>query len=125
VKEILKLIETVDPDDSAALNEIDLAVHDYVSDPRISYLNAGRPKYTRSRDALKTIRPDGYWSCGAPSDTNRYNTEPHDMVNGYSGICTDNKMSFETTVDYDPFPTEELAELHAIIQAIEWERNND
>lgn len=54
---ILKMIETVDPDDSVKLDEIDLAVYKYIGE-----LHMMLPKVTRSRDALKAIRPDG-WDC--------------------------------------------------------------
>lgn len=66
--------------------------------------------YTRSRDALKAIRPDGW-----------------DFIDVYGGynhnkwIFNINMGSFNTKGAV--LPTEELAELHAIIQTIEYERS--
>jgi hypothetical protein len=69
-KEILEMIEAVDPGDSAKLNEIDARVKRYLSNGvwnQTYYekkLKDGRwfpePQYTRSRDALKAIRPEGW-----------------------------------------------------------------
>jgi hypothetical protein len=129
---ILKLIEEVDPADTAKLDEIDARVEGF-----IRYLPAVRtthpkeppwlieghsvrysPKpYTRSRDALKSIRPVGYWSVAEPfSDYGGVA-----VGESFEGKCESNGMLFDTT-DIDPLPTEELAELHAIIQAIGHER---
>jgi len=72
------------------------------------------PDFTSSRDALKSVRPKGwnfrtyryfdgkisYFHCGMDKNT------------PFSSICANS------------LPTEELAELHAIIQAIQWERDN-
>ena len=102
---ILKMIETVDPSDADEMDKIDLAVVDYVDGQW-----HGR-QFTRSRDALKEIRPkgwnfailplsDGTFCCrGSYGDPNR----------------TDGP-------DSDNLRTEELAELHTIIQAIAYER---
>ena len=69
------------------------------------------PEFSRSRDALKAIRPKGWFFairheglfCASPK--------------------WDCKGSSKEKHLYGPFfPTEELAELHAIIQAIEYER---
>src|SRR5689334_14421562 len=80
---ILKMIEAVDPADTAKLDEIDLAVAYYLvgggfrykiihSPERITrterqgdwitvpYKYQSRFRYTRSRDALKIIRPQGW-----------------------------------------------------------------
>lgn len=122
---ILNMIENVNPDDTEKLDEIDARVLCYVNnsnpngeawlgDEKTTVWRAnlfiGKCNiYTRSRDALKSIRPDGLavaiwsngrctkWVCGASKDA-------------------DNPM---TSVS---LPTEELAELHAIIQAIAYER---
>lgn len=75
------------------------------------------PKYTRSRDALKSIRPEGWLPfCG-----NRH------KLNGdkpfYFGFIHP-KQKIGSQVISEDLPTEELAELHAIIQAINYERLN-
>lgn len=139
VKDILKLIEEVAPDDTAKMDEIDARVWCYfhrrhfkamMNNPypkapvRYSFYNSNgllktqlvvtTRKYTRSRDALKAIRPEGYvfrvechsvamdrWSCRA------------DKITDY----------IEEIRNCGWIKTEELAELHAILQAIEFERS--
>jgi hypothetical protein len=116
MKKILEMIETVDPSDTAKLDEIDKLVFEYIK-------GAGEPEnmtdfdramwdcrflmnnYTRSRDALKAIRPKGWF----PS-----------IIKNPSGSFygDDSNGDFPSPA----LPTEELAELHAIIQAIEYER---
>lgn len=123
---ILKMIAEVDPADTGRLDEIDLAVGKYIGGNEIivfllekapSGIEKPLRQYTRSRDALKAIRPDGY-------------------VFQTSGIVQDNHGKLEwsfnwITKDYfmcedTPFfPTEELAELHAIIQAKEHDRTTN
>jgi len=107
---ILKLIENVDPGDTNTLDKIDALTFVYT---RQNESAVTHPQYTRSRDALKAIRPGGWWfdmevtiigkewvySCGLP-----------------------NFIDTDSLVESKPLPTEELAELHAIIQAIEYER---
>ena len=121
---ILTMIEAVSPDDTDTLDEIDARVDCLVNGlennckpfvkpvfgTRVLALTAR--KYTRSRDALKAIRPEGFkveifsanarWSVYFTTHWNR------------------NRQCQFKALD---LPTEELAELHAIIQAIEWERN--
>ena len=124
---ILKLIEEVSPDDTAALKEIDARVwcwlnnktydthaifNDVVS---IWFGNKGKSvhqfiRYTRSRDSLKSIRPEGYFSIDE-NGTKGWQASINRPDDGPSGPC------FIIT----GMPTEELAELHAIIQAIEYE----
>ena len=128
-KKMLELIESVDPDDTDALNEIDARVWCLVNDDwdyethfkkpfsggftskngdgkYLKYI----PEYTRSRDALKAIRPEGWqWVV--------------EYIGGEYYCCLHDKY-LDSVFSCDA-PTEELAELHAIIQAIEWERNNN
>lgn len=134
--EILKLIETVDPNDTVKLDEIDFRVEVFLGRPPYPLNTLDGSKYvsalpgedfiarqvlpyTRSRDALKAIRPEGWvFVC-----QNRF----------AQAIGPDVEYSepevnyFEHTVlqSYLFLPTEELAELHAIIQAIEYERNKN
>lgn len=121
--EILRMIENVSPDDVAKLDEIDWRVNWLLCKIRLGdgftapcddlwfsarKRNQDCPQYTRSRDALKAIRPDGYL-C------NIYTT----------GLCSiwDKKRPFHADSNFRAeAPTEELAELHAIIQAIKYER---
>ena len=130
-KEILKLIETVDPNDTAKLDEIDALVYAYFMnlewkwkkpEGRIYHnkywlYDAGRGefkqkpvRFTKSRDALKAIRPEGwlFYLCNFPKEHTWFQFDAHH-----------NRHTIE---QFPCFPTEELAELHAIIQAIEFER---
>lgn len=140
---ILKMIEDVSPDDADTLDEIDARVwcwrgvqgfdenrfrFDLTFDRMRNdkgdgyYYCNGRnnrklaPKYTRSRDALKSIRPEG-WSYSVFHE----NLSPDNCIR-VTRLEKDG-VTFENCVA--TIATEELAELHAIIQAIEWERKND
>lgn len=118
--EILAMIEAVDPRDTEKLDEIDARMFCLISNipwERYKFCQGKQwgqtkiekydfiPEYSRSRDALKQIRPDGW-----------------DFKNHSAGHCWGNKiLNHEIKVQSSEY-TEELAELHAIIQAIEFER---
>ena len=117
---ILKMIEAVDPTYTAKLDEIDslnwfwlehgaLPVtgwfRDFKKEPW------GGKRHTRSRDALKAVRPKG-WLV----KINQFNEQ---------NTCEIWKGGHAFDAAYNYFgsgATEELAELHAIIQAIAYER---
>lgn len=119
MEEILKLIETVDPNDREKLDEIDARVWCFLNKYRYDgpYDSNGfhyikgtyRGKkahnlitsYCESRDALKAIRPEGWRFVCWPTSCDAL---------GATELLASN------------LPTEELAELHAIIQAIAHER---
>lgn len=124
-QELLKMIETVDPNDKAKLDEIDARVWCYINDreyfehddEKVWFYLGGIARtyvcydnYTRSRDALKQIRPDGWhpsvWT---------YDGGSRCIISGYVGGVL---YEFDSKI----LKTEELSELHAIIQAIEHER---
>jgi hypothetical protein len=125
-KEILRLIETVDPSDRERMDEIDARVEVYLKKGgHFSHWREGsvltvcftgeQPnsicgEYTRSRDALKSTRPEG-WSMHVQN------------LGGENFYVELSLEDFRTTEKHRP--TEELAELHAIIQAIEYERGTD
>lgn len=159
-QEILKMIETVSPDDlghrddydelvQGKVHEIECHVHAYINGWEVDHFRPERqsidamaycrlrpspkdnideafpskytreyaPQYTRSRDALKKIRPEGYISGASPefdSDNLKFN-----------GFCESKSRFYSTMPDYDSLPTEELAELHAIIRAMEYERTQN
>jgi hypothetical protein len=116
IEPILKMIESVSPDDSKALDEIDFIIGKYLDkDP---YHN-GLVRYTRSRDALKAIRPEGYASWANPET----NYGAVYIGQAFTGHCHSDNMAFDTD-EAPQVATEELAELHAILQAIDFERNN-
>lgn len=76
-------------------------------------------QYTRSRDALKAIRPEGWNMC--------ISTHNKECVTGrVCSLCELSRIekfiNSPNTVETG-LPTEELAELHAIIQAIKYERD--
>ncbi|MBC3540621.1 hypothetical protein ACFSC6_12085 [Rufibacter sediminis] len=131
VKTILNLIETVDPADTAKLDEIDARLWCFVnkwgysahkrlimSDRLAVKVNnkndwiTGIPEYTRSRDALKAIRPKGY-------ELRIYNYANDDEPFVICGMSNE-KFRIATP----PLKTEELAELHANIQTIAHDRSN-
>lgn len=128
--DILKMIEKVDPSDTAKLDEIDARVWALLNGFEIDRMDeigsawakprnihhSEYPRYTRSRDALKAIRPEGYVSGAFPE------TKYGDVGECFHGYCQSESHAFETLIDFDALPTEELAELHAILQATEYER---
>jgi hypothetical protein len=73
------------------------------------------PQYTRSRDALKAIRPEGFIfrSHLIMED------DDGDLIYCYA---FERRNDFALVGRTPTLPTEELAELHAIIQAIEYKR---
>jgi hypothetical protein len=109
---ILKLIEAVDPANEPAMEEIDLAVWKYLGgganyESRID----GCPDYTTSRDVLKGIRPHGFFSVNENGSKGwqAWINRPDDEGGGPCFLITG-------------MPTECLAELYCIIQAIEHDR---
>ncbi len=133
---IKKMIETVDPNDTAKLDEIDARVGFYLGEHKnLQEYYQGKDqnakiehaifwghitKYTRSRDALKAIRPEGYmWTVECRvNDVSRCqawsNVANHPTFYGRKSANTNEGL-----------PTEELAELHAILQAIAYERSQN
>lgn len=132
-QKILSLIENVDPNDTDMLDEIDARVDSYLaqytflkmyheerymaerSDGTIGHYTPLR--YTRSLDALKQIRPDGWcngWHVnpqGTQTDVEKY----------YCNRFSMNAVEFDF-IGYRNCETYELTELHAIIQAIDYNR---
>lgn len=118
---ILSMIERVDPSDSAALDEIDLAVEFYLLGEIFPRDESGRRRskqgwhvaetvrYTRSRDMLKAIRPEGW----------EFDMMSHEGTYQYYGAGDDGEVWSPANPSLG---AEELAELHAIIQAIACER---
>ena len=129
IKQMLEMIEDVDPEDTDKLDEIDAMVHILKCVPSVQeeiIASDGSieswiyyrlkwkddPAYTRSLDAIKKIQPNG-WMI-------------KEYITWVTGECyirlsngLDGKQLYSKTL-----PTEELARLHAVLQAIEWERNN-
>jgi hypothetical protein len=124
-KTILKMIEEVgDVPTSGNTNELSnyLAVLDKIDNLTFEYiygrslpnkLRRDKFMYSRSRDAVKSIRPEGCFV--------RINDCGHEMDWFIAEVFEDDKYGSVLT---PKLPTEELAELHAIISAIEYERNN-
>lgn len=125
---LLTLIEKVDPTDTRMLDEIDAWVHIYLGDTvrtakftissayEVWFKNGGWEdpiRFTRSRDALKAIRPEGWIFAVHWRETSKglYPTGHGSRKDGIADVQSTKKL-----------PTEELAELHAIIQAIEYGR---
>lgn len=154
---ILKMIEGVDPSDADALDEIDARVTclllglEYhgvgennsgqklwmsrVKNPNVGlagWLRASFRRYTRSRDALKSIRPDGgIFSLEMEHSLGLKGFRYMISIGGNGGRSATKDFrspwwrSVNGELDFKKGLTEELAELHAIIQAIEWKRENE
>lgn len=150
-EEILKLIETVSLDDTVKLNEIDARVYAFLKlhnnftvhirgsaiyyrhntwpedVPNVLHHSFQHEKYTRSRDSLKMIRPEG-WEfksagrlIGNPENSNLWEWNFYHCV-----LCQKDLKNINCyQVSFDKGKTEELAELHAIIQAIQFERKQN
>ena len=119
-QEILAMIEAVDPADTAKLDEIDRWVCRYVHGMSEGFNGTYEPekhRYTSSRDALKAIRPKGY-SVYIQKTTSCMCTMEYVTY----GALDEDKIKPQKLVTARNLPTEELAELHAIIQAIAYER---
>jgi len=141
---ILSMIEEVNPDDTTTLDKINILTLGYIAgadvhiieidyDGSVYAMNALREEvdlhrsynkneidFTRSRDALKAIRPEGWYLDHAGISY---------AQGGFS--CTLWRGKDKELIYSDPFlnpkkvGTEELAELHAIIQAIAYERSQN
>lgn len=133
---ILEMINSVDPKDTETLDEIDARVYclrggkRYRSFERTPYglsviykyddygqvaAHSGRDLiaalYTRSRDALKCIRPMAFAF-----------TLTYEELKGWKAEMTwvhDTNIRFVSPAKW----SEEIAELHAVVQAIRWEHN--
>jgi hypothetical protein len=138
----LEMIEAVDPRDKTKLDEIDARVWVFSGQCPVKFneltlspagygyfhrrvvLNDYSPQYTESRDALKAIRPEGWYMSLEP----RFICERFDGGMGFFAFAikqTGGEVLQEATFVQRGgalLPTEELAELHAIIQAIAYER---
>lgn len=80
------------------------------------------PKYTTSRDALKSIRLDGWWA--QLSFHSSVSLDDISFPDRWSCCLWHENFPFKISRE---LPTEELAELHAIIQTFiyVWEQCND
>lgn len=139
---LLTLIENCDPDNAEMLDEIDRQVYWFLQD-YIAWLNENDTKkaisfyekkntynpccgnctyicpkenieYTRSLDAIKAIEPDGYV----------FTLDAVKCVDGsfaYGAYFMPEDGHHECKY----LKTEHLARLHAVIQAIEYERKNE
>jgi hypothetical protein len=142
---ILKMIETVDPPDTAKPDEIDALVWYWLrgatfvrvtDDGTVAFCEMGLrgsvineadfPNYSRSRDALKAIRPEGWMFRVSRAGIFHGPEQKFAFHKWGPWECVADTAHF-TITQYQlvaEAPTEELAELHAIIQAIAYERRN-
>ena len=113
-EQILKMIEEVDPNNRELMEEIDILVWEYIGFDKNSERKIDDcPDFTTSRDALKKIRPEG-WGFDHDVIFNKWEVVGY-VTEGYS-------KNYPSVESYCYLPTEELAELHCIIQAIAHER---
>lgn len=130
---ILRMIESVDPADTETLDQIDVLVTEYATPNHFPVDGNGNPctweqqkaflirngvnpafPFTRSRDALKAIRPEG-WEL---------------VIRTKDGFVFIEKINDKDNIPWKLFlslkrQSEELAELHAIIKAIAYERGEE
>jgi hypothetical protein len=99
-KAIIARIESTDPADAAGLDEIDRQV--------AHYLGVEVAPFTRSRDAVKSIRPPKFWI--------KVENWPHGCTQVF-GLFMLNKLEY-VNFQSGAGTTEELAELHTTIQGI-------
>lgn len=97
---IIAQIESTHPNDAAGLDKIDQQV--------AQFLGVASAPYTRSRDALKTIRPYNFWL--------KIENWPHGhtQVFGCFILESGEVVAFQSGCG----TTEELAELHTVVQGI-------
>jgi len=119
VDELLKLIETVDHTDRKQMFDLNEAVYEWLLSNGVK---AEYGSYVSSRDALKAIRPGGWRMRGNALLGNGHFSDGH-----YCSIVHPDFQASEypkgVYFTASQLPTEELAELHAIISAITWERS--
>lgn len=99
-KRIIAKIESTHPSNTTELDKIDQQV--------AQFLGVAPASYTRSRDALKTIRPPKFWL--------KIENWPHGHTEVFGCFILESGevVAFESGCG----TTEELAELHAIIQGV-------
>lgn len=106
IKELYKLIENVDKDDTETLDQIDIKVGSYLAgDSGMFYVTP----VARSIDAQKQIDTDGWFF-----DVTWYNKDSVE-VNPW-------KLDHYDYFKVLPLQTEELARLHASLQVVEYKR---
>jgi len=102
--DILRMIESVDPQNSAKLDEIDMRIREYIDSEQVA-----QKQYTRSIDDQESI-----W--------------PRDVKNFFFTITKEYDFAFYCDVEWGEFKcsssakTEALARLHCLIQAIDHNR---
>lgn len=131
VQKILTMIETVDTNDTAVLKDIDRRVECYVLHDYLEYNEEDggvcvkdydyknlpkcpdlKTKFTTSRDDLKAIRPDGW----------QFDNLCVSFLTKYECLSSKFGTYSSRRISSPSLPNEELAELHAIIQSIEFDR---
>lgn len=115
-QKILSLIESVDPNNDVLTNQINVAVQLYLDQIETLakhgwWVMKGSKSYTESRDILKAIRPDG-WDF----EWRNYGKINNELLVRYAAICPEKHFVSPKMT------SEELAELHVIIQSIAYER---
>lgn len=133
---ILKMIEAVGKDDTDTLDEIDARYwcwrngHSYTGHTYWTRDDGSKgvgitpyhepERVSRSRDALKKERPEGWVYELLIGPTGKSWMDIHRPYDSDTYPLTFGK-GFKSPV----LPTEELAEFHAIVQAKVWEENNE
>lgn len=113
---ILNMIENISHDDlkdDDRLSKIDALVHGYVLGNYVNTITGlAKPfLYTKSRDLIKGLRPVNFWFQIIPVSQNEWIVSCADEYGDSPIMCSGH------------LPSEELAELHAAIQTINFIRN--
>ncbi len=135
---ILAMIEQVDPADIAKLDEIDARVWCFIAgrnpegeawagNEQIPYWKYvlwrdEHREYSRSRDALRSIRPAGFQFIDQKANNQKWAYCELIDKDGFTFKSPDYKTDDDGLSIPVYLPTEEVAELHVIIQALAYER---
>ena len=115
IKELLKLIENVDKDDTVILDEIDMKT--------IGYLGLDKFHCTVEIDG-KRVADAGYMFCTSIDAQEQIDAEGWviRVTETGRGFAVTYVLPYEYSTNLKDLPTEPLARLHAKLQVVEYER---
>lgn len=122
-KSLLNDIENVNPEDSMKLKRIEENFHRFLHGSVRPVIEEYRIKQvTNSRDALKDVRPHGWYPIGFGKCGYGESEIGMGAFGFVFSLYKPDPFRQDGFVKSKYLPTEELAELHAIVQAIAYER---
>jgi len=118
--ELLKMIEDVDHTSKTEMFALNEEVYEWLlkNNPETVYA-----QFVSSRDALKAIRPEGYSLIMSVTFCTDFMKRAN--LSRSLKIKASLQHHIKDSFYSKELPTEELAELHAIIQALDYERQNN